>query len=529
MQNHTGTRLLKATAAAAAVTATAAVAAHATEAPRIGIIGSGYGGAVAALRLGQAGKKVDIIEMGMDWGKMAPVNGKVFTKMTSPSARSMWFKNRTQMPFGRLFDIPLVDRAIPRGAGVLDVENYGFMNVYLGRGVGGGSLVNGGMAVTPSPSYFSKILPQLDAEEMFSTYFPLANAGLGVENPQKDIIATSKFYHFTRTSVQQAVKSGYQTAYVPNVYDWDYMRQENFKNVTRSALDGEVIFGNNHGKKTLPKTILKDALATGNVNIIAQTEVLSIQKNPNGTFTLDTKTIDFDGNTLQERTFEYDHLIMAAGTMGTNKLLMRAKNEGTIQGLPEETGKKWGPNGNIMAARNMNATTGTYQSGIPAMGIHNWDDSEASVFAEVAPFPAGIDLRIGLYLAITNNPNLGDFTWDETQKTVGLNWTSEMAEPSVRAAKAFLDKLNTDNRGTSYRNDLFEGNKVFSDYFSYHPLGGMIIGEATDLNGEVKGVPNLYVMDGSLIPGRIGVNPFVTITAIAERNMDKLLTAKKFG
>ena len=54
-------------------------------------------------------------------------------------------------------------------------------------------------------------------------------------------------------------------------------------------------------------------------------------------------------------------------------------------------------------------------------------------------------------------------------------------------------------------------------------------GEATDLSGELKGAPGLFVMDGSLVPGKIGVNPFVTITALAERNMDRLLAAKRFA
>jgi hypothetical protein len=42
--------------------------------------------------------------------------------------------------------------------------------------------------------------------------------------------------------------------------------------------------------------------------------------------------------------------------------------------------------------------------------------------------------------------------------------------------------------------------------------------------GRLPGYPGLYVLDGSLIPGSTGVNSFVTITALAERNMEKIIT-----
>jgi cholesterol oxidase len=39
----------------------------------------------------------------------------------------------------------------------------------------------------------------------------------------------------------------------------------------------------------------------------------------------------------------------------------------------------------------------------------------------------------------------------------------------------------------------------------------------------VLGYENLYVNDGSLIPGSTGVNPFVTISALGERNIERIL------
>lgn len=522
---------LKITAASAVALAQPATAHAVTgEKLRIAIIGSGYGGAVAARALTEKGYTVDMIEMGADWENMPKKsNGYRFDQMTSPTERSMWFEDRTDMPLSRIFGMDFVNKSISRAAGVLGVERFANMKVYVGKGVGGGSLANGGMAVTPIRSYFEQVLPQVDAEEMYNTYFPRANTNLGVAAPATDIVGTSKWYQFARLSAAQAAKAGFKHQFVPNVYDWDYMRRENFARAPKSALGGQVIFGNDYGKKSLPKTILATAFATGKVNLIPMTEVKSVTQQSDGSFLLETTTINFTGGVVSQDRRVYDRVIMAAGSVGTNRLLLKAKANGTVRNLPDTLGKSWGPNGNIMVARNMNAATGAYQSGIPAMGVSNWDNSTNSVFAELAPFPAGIDMRIGLYLAITNNPNLGQFTWNSAAGKMELDWDSTKAAPGVAAAKAFMDKVNAANPGTSYNTGLFLDGKTFADYFSYHPLGGAVLGETTDLNGEVKGVPGLFVMDGSLIPGKIGVNPFVTITAIAERNMDRLLAAGRFA
>jgi cholesterol oxidase len=62
-----------------------------------------------------------------------------------------------------------------------------------------------------------------------------------------------------------------------------------------------------------------------------------------------------------------------------------------------------------------------------------------------------------------------------------------------------------------------------SEQLTYHPLSGCVLGRAADGYGRVRGYSRLYVVDGSLVPGSVGVNPFATITALAERNMTRIL------
>lgn len=55
-----------------------------------------------------------------------------------------------------------------------------------------------------------------------------------------------------------------------------------------------------------------------------------------------------------------------------------------------------------------------------------------------------------------------------------------------------------------------------------HILGGCNLGTVIDTNHEVVGHPGLYVCDGSVIPANLGVNPSLTITALAERFADRI-------
>jgi cholesterol oxidase len=487
------------------------------------VIGTGYGGAVTALRLAEAGVPVVMLEMGRLWTQPGS-DGKVFTKTLSPDGRAMWFKDKTEAPLKTFFGLDVINKKIPRYAGVLDRVNYDEMSVYVGRGVGGGSLVNGAMAVTPQRWYFEQMLPSVNADEMYGTYYPRANAQLGTNHVDPDWFETAACYRFARVSRAAAQQSGYKTVFVPSVYDFKYMEAELANKVPRSALAQEVIYGNNAGKLSLDKTYLADAVGTGRVSIYTLHEVRRIEQQANGDYLLTVRRIDEQGNVLGSFQVSCGKLFLGAGSLGTSELLVRARDTGTLPRLPAQIGQGWGHNGNVMAARANHIwnPTGSVQATMPAMGIDDWANPANPVFAEITPLPTGFENWVSMYLAITRNPERGYFQYDPASDSARLRWTRSQNAPSVNAAKQMFDKINR-QQGTAYRTDLFGDGKVFADDFCYHPLGGCLLDVATDNIGRVKGYRNLYVTDSALIPGSIGVNPFVTITALAERNIERVL------
>lgn len=517
------------TAAAAGLTRIGLQSARAAEpaavdnAPAI-VVGSGYGAAVAALRLGQAGIRTVVLEMGRLWNTAGP-DGKIFCATNVPDQRSMWFRSRTEAPLASFLWLDVVNQNITPYPGVLDRVHYDNMSVYVGRGVGGGSLVNGGMAVTPLPSYFAEQFPTVDATEMYATYFPRARSMLGVNTVDPAWFESTDWYQFTRTSRKAAATAGLKTTFVPNVYDFGYMQREAAGTATKSALGAEVIYGNNYGKRSLDKTYLAAALGTGNVTLHTLEKVRGITRAADGTYQLTVDRIDVTGAVVETKQYGCTYLFLGGGSLGTTELLVRARDTGTLPKLASAVGAGWGTNGNTMVGRANHIwdTVGADQSTMPVMGIDDWANTDNPVFAEIAPLPIGFETWISLYLAITKNPQRARFTYDSASGTVKLGWTAAQSAVSVAMAKKLFDRINAAN-ATIYRYDLFgSGSKVFADDFCYHPLGGCVLGQATDDYGRVKGYSRLYVTDGSLVPGSIGVNPFVTITALAERTMARVL------
>ncbi|MFC4006214.1 GMC oxidoreductase [Nonomuraea purpurea] len=484
------------------------------------IVGSGYGGSVAALRLAQAGVDVHLVEMGMAWDTPGS-DGKIFCNTREPDYRSYWLRTRTKAPLNYFLGFP-IDRDIPRHTGVLDAEEFAGITVYQGRGVGGGSLVNGGMAVTPRRENFPAILPSVNAGEMYDVYYPRANAGLGVGTIDPAWFEGTDCYQYARVGRKHAQRSGFPFVFVPDVYDWDYMEQEAAGTVTKSALAGEILYGNNHGKKSLQKTYLARAKATGRVAVSPLHRVTTVAPASGGGYRVVIEQLDTTGAVTATKSVTADRVFFAAGSVGTSKLLVKLKATGALPNLNGEIGKGWGDNGNVMCGRanHLWDPTGSLQSAIPCCGIDNW--AAGGAFAEVAPLPTGIETFASFYLSITNNPNRAQFTWNAAAGKAELSWQTAWKQPSIDMAKSIFDKINS-KEGTIYRTDLFGVYKVWGDHLTYHPLGGAVLNKATDNYGRLTAYPGLYVIDGALIPGNTSVNPFVTITALAERNIEKII------
>ena len=474
------------------------------------IIGTGYGASVTALRLAQAGKKCLMLEMGLDWKS----SNIPFSKMSWATKNSTWLKNATIAPYGNF-------RVFEKFTGALDRIDFENIKIYLGRGVGGGSLVNEGIAVTPKKEYFENIFPDLDSNVFFTKFFPLAKKELDTKTIPDDFYESSEYYKFSRIAEKQAQKAGYKTTKVQSSYDFEYMQREEANEVPRSALDNEVLYGNNYGKKDLTENYLKKALATGKVSILALHEAKQIVELGSGKYLIKVNEINTKGQIVKSKNFMTEKLFLGAGSIGTTKLLLKSIALNTLNCKNNYIGKLWGNNGNVMTARNSDSeSTGARQSTIPVATIDGWTDNDDAILAEISALPIGIETRTSLFLVINKLKEFGRVLYDLKANKLLVRWKSRYSEHMVKNVKDFIGKMNDINGGSIAT--LFFNHGIGED-ICYHPLGGCVLGKATDMYGRLKGSSGIYITDGSLIPGTIGVSPYVTIVAIAEYCVENII------
>ncbi|ARV62635.1 cholesterol oxidase [Nostocales cyanobacterium HT-58-2] len=471
------------------------------------VIGSGFGGAVASLRLGQAGIETIVLERGRRW--QITDDGDTFSTYQKPDGRSTWLSPTTVV-----FDQVPIDIY----TGVLDVKIGDGMIAYRGAGVGGGSLVYNGVTYQPTQELFYQVFPRsINYSELDQVYYPRVRSILK-PSPIPDDILQTDYYLSSRIFLEQAAKAGLKARKLDMAVDWDIVRQEIAGQKVASAIIGQVYYGINSGaKNSLDRNYLGLAEATGKVEIRSLHVVTSIEESDKGRYRIICNQINEQGAVLAQKSFVCRYLFLAAGSIGTTELLLRAKANGTLPRLNDQVGKFWGTNGDGVGAVITNGPTNPTQGGPAATVIEHFDNPIAPVVTEQLPFPIvpeGVIASLGQAIA---KPE-GYFTYNASTQSADLFWPSNSTnnQKNAQALQYTYQLLNQAN-STTLAEPLNFGATA-------HPLGGATIGAVCNTYGQVYGYRNLFVVDGALIPGSTAcTNPSLTIAALAERCMDRFL------
>jgi cholesterol oxidase len=495
------------------------------------VVGSGYGGGVSALRLGQAGVATLILERGRYWN--APdEDGKRFSKVLPPDNRAGWFTTvpPSLVPSFEGVSMEDVARQVPSPqpvqAGICEQLSYGAHNVFRGVAVGGGSLINAAIAAVPTVGQVREAFPDIDPTEFLNTYVERAKDVLRINYRDMEWFEQTPWYQYARVGRQYAANAGYAVDYNGSAYSFDYMRREETGEVPRSALDFEQQYGNNHGRfGSVDDTYIAAALATGKVQLRPLTEVTGLRREPSGEYVVSTRVIDRWGKELSRGEIGCDKLFLSAGVIGTNTILLRGRESGALSDLSDEIGRGYGNNGDVMVAHRLNDgdPAGTQQSLLGMINLDGRDDPDNPVYASMFSIPLPVETHTLGYYVMVKTGDRADIAYDAKSDSIDIRWPREHTDHLIERAQVVFDRVTQAN-GVDYRDDVFLG-QVFAPN-TVHPLGGCVRGAATDGFGRVMRYDNLYVNDASLLPGYLGCNPFMSITALAERNIEGVLQGR---
>jgi cholesterol oxidase len=527
------------------------------------IVGSGFGGSIAAYNLAQVGVRSLVLERGRWWSVADPTRESTFPTLPSVMAgdgRATWLREQAR---GNAYMnyVPEAVSASKITTGLLEVIDElanphdrspairaeGIAPV-AATGVGGGSLVYNGISYTPLKEAWDAAFPSAELPFMQQVWRELNEQGhfervlaMIKASPVPADVLRSAAFASTRWMQDLAIAAGYPvedgshatklrgTVLPPLAVDWDAVRDELAGRRAPSAILGEAWWGLNSGaKRSLdkPDHYLGLAIATGKAQVKALHTVTRIRFDPRSElFTLDVICSDEDYRELERFSLTTRHVIMSAGSLGTTKLLVRARDTGDLPELNAHVGTRWSSNGNCNAFRFVG--TGAASQGGPAgIKLVNYDDPRNPVVLEnlpmrvpaafaksqqLSPFVRAI-LNIGLGIPTAT----GRFRYDAATDTVVLTWPPE-------ASDRVYDKFVSMMRELGEPTFIIE--RAASLRGTAHPLGGVPLGLATDLDCRVHGYDHLYAVDGSIVPGSgAATNPSVLICALAQRSMDKITT-----
>ncbi|GAA4814054.1 GMC oxidoreductase [Streptomyces ziwulingensis] len=484
------------------------------------IVGSGVGGSIAAFRLSQAGVRNVVLERGRRW-PLTPA-GTTFPAFPSVDRRLIWldrdsapFTAPRASPWAHLFKA--VRSALPRSTGLLDVIAEENAILVCGAGVGGGTLVYGGVLAQPRPEAFHRVFPaELDYERLDRVHYPRARRRLGGAAFPEDLLAEAP-YRAHQVFDRAARACGLPTTRITSTFDFDVVRDELRGVRPPAAVIGQYHFtGCDSGAKlSVDRTYLARAEATGRTLLRPLHRVTGLSLDRSDRYRVVTEHLAEDGTVRERVVFRCDRLILAAG-VHTPRLLTAARETGALPRLSARVGEGWGANGDHVAAlRTAALPAGTVQGGPSATMVH---DAAGTVGVMHSPLTTpfglgglvclgmGLSDRFGTWVAAPDGRTR--LVWDPAHEAGARAQVEDVVRQVARhLPDAKVTPLRTSRPVTA------------------HAVGGVRLGRATDAHGRLHGYPGLYCLDGALMPGSTGaVNPALTIAAVVEYCLDHLVT-----
>ncbi|MFI6515587.1 GMC family oxidoreductase N-terminal domain-containing protein [Spirillospora sp. NPDC050679] len=415
--------------------------------------------------------------------------------------------------------VALASRRLARYPGLLDIVVGETIAVVCGAGVGGSSLVYAGMLPQPRADVFERVFPaELDHDLLDRVHYPRARRRLVAEPFPEDLLS-HPHYRSNRLWRSASDAAGAPVRRLDLNFDFDVIRAELAGRATPSATIGEYcLTGCNSGAKlSVDRTYLARAEASGRTRVRPLHHVTHMAQLPSGRYRLAADRLSDDGEVVEQVLFECDKLIVAAGAVHTPRMLVTARATGALPGLNESVGLGWGTNGDQGLVVKADRTSADVPQGGPPAFLTTNDEATTALTNLPLPFAAGSGLMVCLGMGIPGRS--GRWVFDGLTGRARLEWDPRHDAATRRQAGDLLRRITG-----RIPDGAAAANPSAAMPITAHPLGGAVIGRATDAYGRLHGHRGLYCLDGSLIPGgAAAVNPALTIAAVVERCLDRLV------
>ncbi|MCC5938181.1 MAG: GMC family oxidoreductase [Lunatimonas sp.] len=537
------------------------------------VVGSGYGGSIAASRMSRAGLEVCLLEKGKEF-----LPGEFPNTLLQSSREMNFIRGKSEN----------LDRN-----GLYEFTMGNGINVFKGCGLGGTSLVNANVSIKPDPRV------------MVQDEWPTAIR----ENVESFHEGMDRAWEMLKPTPYPENKNGYpvlkkteamrkSAAFMSEPFrlldiNVNFEDKQNHVGIKQPKCTncGDCVTGCNVGaKNTTAMNYLPDAFNHG-AAIFTEINVRYVKKAGN------RWQVFFHPVAIGREHFNAplmfvtaDRVVLSGGSLGSTEILFRSAQQGLS--LSGQLGKRFTGNGDVLGFG--------YNNDIPIKGIglgkkgtdavadvgpcitsvidmRGREDMESGMTLEEGTVPGPIrtimpkmlitfsrlmgkdtdrgfvdfwkekwrelkSLILGpffgavkhtqIYLVMTHDDGNGEMTLDDGK--LAINWKGVGKQEIFRKVNGEIYSATKANGGTKIPNPTWN-KRMNYDLVTVHPLGGCNMGDeaskgVVDHKGQVfsgkEGVAlhqGLYVMDGAIIPRPVGTNPLLTISGLAERSCKLIL------